>query len=373
MNGTAADDCGNTSACAQLITVHDVTAPTITCPGDITGAVDNAGCTRIVTYAVSYGDNCGGSTLAQTAGLPSGGAFPKGVTTNTFVVTDASGNTASCTFTVTVTSTLAVNAGVDEQTFYGYNLDQTVNRTVTATGGGGSYTYSWSLSRKMMCNIVNSVGDELFNSGTCINNVCPSAPDTLTAAPPSCTNTTGSVSAKLIDDAYVIVTVTDAYGCQATDSFHINSIDARCFAGNSSNYKIYVCHHTSSTTNPWVQICIAQPAVPTHLAENNMDCIGLCPCGTRLDNATASSDFGMAVYPNPSDNMVNVEFDSETSGAYELTMFDITGRVVMNNSGSVFAGGNRIVLPVRGIAEGLYNIRLKVGDHLSAVRLVVTK
>ena len=44
----------------------------------------------------------GGLTIAQTAGLPSGSTFPLGVTTNTFTATDASGNTATCSFTVTV-------------------------------------------------------------------------------------------------------------------------------------------------------------------------------------------------------------------------------------------------------------------------------
>ncbi|MCK4677796.1 MAG: HYR domain-containing protein, partial [Bacteroidales bacterium] len=43
-----------------------------------------------------------GSTTAQIAGLASGSAFPVGTTTNTFEVTDASGNTAQCSFTVTV-------------------------------------------------------------------------------------------------------------------------------------------------------------------------------------------------------------------------------------------------------------------------------
>jgi len=38
----------------------------------------------------------------QTAGLPSGSEFPVGTTTNTFVVTDVSGNTASCEFDVIV-------------------------------------------------------------------------------------------------------------------------------------------------------------------------------------------------------------------------------------------------------------------------------
>ncbi len=48
-----------------------------------------------------------GITISQTAGLPSGSTFPVGTTTNTFQATDASGNSASCSFTVTVNDTEA--------------------------------------------------------------------------------------------------------------------------------------------------------------------------------------------------------------------------------------------------------------------------
>jgi len=40
--------------------------------------------------------------FVQTAGLPSGSAFPVGTTTNTFDVTDTNGNTTTCSFDVTV-------------------------------------------------------------------------------------------------------------------------------------------------------------------------------------------------------------------------------------------------------------------------------
>jgi len=40
--------------------------------------------------------------VSQILGLASGSAFPTGITTNTFVVTDTSGNTNTCSFTVTV-------------------------------------------------------------------------------------------------------------------------------------------------------------------------------------------------------------------------------------------------------------------------------
>ena len=43
--------------------------------------------------------------VTQTAGLASGEEFPVGTTTNTFVVTDGAGNTATCSFNVTVNDT----------------------------------------------------------------------------------------------------------------------------------------------------------------------------------------------------------------------------------------------------------------------------
>jgi uncharacterized repeat protein (TIGR01451 family) len=100
---SATDDAGNTSSCNQSVTVNDTEAPTISCPASITKGNDPGVCGAVVTYTTPVGsDNCPGATTAQTAGLPSGSTFPVGTTTNTFEVTDASGNKTSCSFTVTV-------------------------------------------------------------------------------------------------------------------------------------------------------------------------------------------------------------------------------------------------------------------------------
>jgi uncharacterized repeat protein (TIGR01451 family) len=99
----ATDDAGNYSECTQTVTVNDTENPTISCPGNITKNNDPGQCSAVVTYTAPVGsDNCPGATTAQTAGLPSGSTFPVGTTTNTFEVTDSSGNKTSCSFTVTV-------------------------------------------------------------------------------------------------------------------------------------------------------------------------------------------------------------------------------------------------------------------------------
>ncbi len=78
----------------------------------------------IATYTAPVGaDNCPGSTTTRTAGLASGSVFPIGTTTVTHTVTDASGNTASCSFTVTVLTPQTViqnlQAGVNASSLTG--------------------------------------------------------------------------------------------------------------------------------------------------------------------------------------------------------------------------------------------------------------
>jgi hypothetical protein len=116
------DAAGNKASCSFTVTVTDNENPVISCPANIAVNVDAGICGAIVNYSAPVGtDNCAGATTVQTAGLPSGSTFPVGVTTNTFEVTDATGNKASCSFTVTVTdnenpviscpSNIAVNVG----------------------------------------------------------------------------------------------------------------------------------------------------------------------------------------------------------------------------------------------------------------------
>ncbi|MCX6301405.1 MAG: HYR domain-containing protein, partial [Bacteroidia bacterium] len=94
------DAYGNTNTCSFNVTVVDAENPNIVCPGNlsVTGV-----CSTIVTYVTPVGtDNCPGATTVQTAGLPSGSTFTVGITTNSFMVTDAAGHTATCSFTVEV-------------------------------------------------------------------------------------------------------------------------------------------------------------------------------------------------------------------------------------------------------------------------------
>ncbi|MEZ4801040.1 MAG: HYR domain-containing protein, partial [Flavobacteriales bacterium] len=146
---TVTDIYGNISTCNQSITVVDTEDPVITCPANISVSNDAGVCGAVVTFSVTSSDNCAGEVVTQTGGLASGSTFPIGTTSNTFLVTDASGNTATCSFTVTVADTedpvitcpanISVNndAGVCGAvvTFSVTSSDNCAGEVVTQTGG----------------------------------------------------------------------------------------------------------------------------------------------------------------------------------------------------------------------------------------------
>ncbi len=93
-----------TNSATQTLSVGgvtvDTTPPTITCPANVTAksATINDPCV-VVNFSATASDNLPGATVVCNP--PSGSCFPVGTTTVTCTATDASGNTASCSFTVT--------------------------------------------------------------------------------------------------------------------------------------------------------------------------------------------------------------------------------------------------------------------------------
>jgi uncharacterized repeat protein (TIGR01451 family) len=104
---TASNSSGS-SSCTQTVTVTDNTPPVITCPGNITTSNDAGQCSATVNPGTATAtDNCGTPTVTGTRGdgQALNAPYPKGTTTITWTATDDSGNTSSCTQTVTVNDT----------------------------------------------------------------------------------------------------------------------------------------------------------------------------------------------------------------------------------------------------------------------------
>ncbi len=116
----ATDAKGNTAICAFNVVVTkvvvdpcatDAIAPVFTnCPANIVKTPTAAGtCWTISWTAPSATDNCGTPTITQTAGPTNGSCLAPGSYTVAYKATDAKGNAATCTFTITVNSYLNCN------------------------------------------------------------------------------------------------------------------------------------------------------------------------------------------------------------------------------------------------------------------------
>jgi probable HAF family extracellular repeat protein len=97
---TATDAHGLTAAATQHVTVRDTTAPSLTCPSNVTmPATSSAGAT--VTFSSSTSDLVDPAPAVWFVPA-SGSTFAIGTTTVTCTARDAVGNSSSCTFAVTV-------------------------------------------------------------------------------------------------------------------------------------------------------------------------------------------------------------------------------------------------------------------------------
>jgi HYR domain/Nidogen-like len=100
---TARDAAGNEAQATFHVRVVDTTPPAITCPAPITAEATGPAGATVNPGAASATDVAGPVVVNN----PPVATFPLGTTALTYTATDASGNTASCTSTVTVVDTTA--------------------------------------------------------------------------------------------------------------------------------------------------------------------------------------------------------------------------------------------------------------------------
>lgn len=173
---TAYDGNGNPSDCMFTVTIQDGELPSVACPLNV--EVDApAGQNSVIVNNIAplgFTENCPGESITYTTDNgdsgnddASGLSFPVGVTTVSYLITDAAGNESNCSFTVTVNQlnapenlefepTITVDCATDTVTYclltnnfnditqmqMGIRYDNTVLEFISATkevpGAGGA-------------------------------------------------------------------------------------------------------------------------------------------------------------------------------------------------------------------------------------------
>jgi hypothetical protein len=72
----------------------------------------------------------------------------------------------------------------------------------------------------------------------------------------------------------------------------------------------------------------------------------------------ASSDL-IKVYPNPTENILNVESFENAEAAISYQLFDATGKVVLSENAIWQAGTNKVTLDLKNYAAGSYYLMIR--------------
>ena len=267
-----------------------------------------------VSYAWSNG-----ATSATNSGLSTG---YHGVS-----VSDGFGCSADGGIYLIEPTPVEVYAGEDQTVYNGYDPMSCADIGAHAFGGCPEYSYQWS------------DGSDL----TATTTVCP---------------TTSTV---------YTMTVTDANGCQATDDVNICVIDVICYAGNSDNQKVQMCHNYGAN-NPHT-ICVSADAVPAHLAHG--DALGSCDevnnCGPVSSGMIIHDGSHLDVqkhdlelFPNPTTDVINIMFDADLESV-SYTIVDALGKTV----GSGEVSKEKSSVDVSSFESGVYYF--KGENHLPVI------
>ena len=303
----------------------------ISCNGSSDGSITAASNGCNVSYAWSNG-----ATGPVVNGLSAG--------TYTVVATDLFGCTSSASVTLTEPDPLVVDAGANQVVYYGYAPMACADLSGSATGGCAAYSYAWSS------------GDN-----TAASTVCPQ-----------------------VTTDYTLV-VTDENGCTASDDVTVCAVNVICYAGNSGNQKVEMCHVPPGNPSNAHTICINASAVPAHLANGSV--LGACGelasvCGSssmRVANFTddeALPAISMKAIPNPFSDNLSVSVTFPDKGDYFLVLLDVHGRVVKNiYSGQFDAMENRMIdVNTDNLAQGVYILSASDGSgFVGETQMIVKK
>jgi|GEM_PF-2008748 PKD repeat protein len=89
---------------------------------------------------------------------------------------------------------------------------------------------------------------------------------------------------------------------------------------------------------------------------------------TGINSINVNSD-AVKVYPNPAEQMLNVKFNYSQAGLAEISVTDVTGRIIMAQSAEVNIG-SLISLNVSGLTPGVYFVAIKSKTSVQQMKFI---
>lgn len=358
--------------CSFTVTVTDTLRPSISCPGNVVS------CSGLVNgLTPTTDDNCGvdsvyytltGATIGSGAGDASGTVFGVGVTTVQYTVTDLSDNRDSCSFTIEVLAPLEDSV----TTPICYDDTVVVNGTsYYSTNPTGTEVYT-------------GIGPNNCDSTVYVNlNVLPLISDTLdmelcdgdsivvNGTVYNATNLTGiEVFPNLIPSACDSVVYVDLSIATPIDVGVDNSASPTLVANQSgASYQWLDCNNGNSpivgaTGQSFTATSVGSYAVAVTLG--SCTDTSLCEDVSSVGIKELSGIRGLKVYPNPTNDLVNIVLEENTFGV-NVYLSTVAGKVVYHKKGFE---GTSLNIDLSTHSNGIYFLKVESDKQQEVIKVV---
>jgi len=309
------DQTGNTSTINYFVEVTDQEEPVIThCPSNLNSGTDPGVCVATLNVGLpEVTDNCGSVNIVgvRSDRRPLNASYPKGITTITWNVEDASGNSTSCIQTITVQDNeppVITNAAADPSSLFPPN------------------------HKMKKININYSVQDNCGPVTTYL---------TVTSNEPQDGTGDGDTDSdwEILDDQ------------------HVKLRAERSGSGNGRIYTVTI-HATDESGNTTTQNVLV--TVPH-------DHSAVTKAGMMNDPGETESDFIVTVSPNPTRGSFVVSVKSKSTIPVQITVRDVTGRIIGSEKN---VSPQSTMLIGEHYAPGVYMIEVLQGKDKKVTKLL---
>ena len=167
-------------------------------------------------------------------------------------------------------------------------------------------------------------------------------------------------------------TVTNLCGVKTECSITICVLDIRV---PGKNGKVYICHTPPGNMNNAKTLSISISDVADHLLNHSSDKLGKCgeePCGSDafrgqeiVEEDNLSVDLLASIYPNPSDNLFNLQIRSLKQEVVVIRIINAQGKIMNTHRG--FPGSYKIG---ENLLPGIYLVEVVQGSKKQMIKVI---
>jgi hypothetical protein len=102
-----------------------------------------------------------------------------------------------------------------------------------------------------------------------------------------------------------------------------------------------------------------------------IDNVNIQKAGSGIFNKRSVQEGALTVSPNPAVDHVNIQLDSEKTGALSVKVYDLSGKVLFDENYDKYTGIWREQIPVKGFGKGVRIVEVVMDGSRYTERIVI--